>query len=128
MPLSAYMDRGDPKVPELQSSFIKHLVYPLYLAYEKSGIFPGEWIDGEDSDDENPNEKYNDDDENLSDGSNSDKQCKTKKKVVYNVLLDNLEKNHEQWLKLIEEKQKLNSTEDNENRNRDKPKDNNSND
>ena len=52
MPTSAYMNRENPQVPQLQASFIKHLVQPLYIAYEKAGILPGEWVEGEDEDED----------------------------------------------------------------------------
>jgi len=110
MPLSAYMDRNDSKVPELQSSFIKHLVSPLYLAYEKAGILPGKWVDKDDDDDDDDDDgdnTYNRD--NASDGDSSDvekNEDKGKKKVIFNIVLDNIHTNHERWLKLIEEKSK----------------------
>lgn len=98
MPLSAYMDRNDPKVPQLQASFIKHLVSPLYMAYEKAGTMPGEWVDS-DSDDE--------DSANVSDDETSDsetgKAVNAKKKTVFSIVIDNIQTNHQKWLRIIEE-------------------------
>lgn len=45
MPVSAYMNRNkdEPRVPELQVNFIKHLVAPLYHAMASSCLVPGSW-------------------------------------------------------------------------------------
>ena len=47
MPVSAYMDRNkdEPRVPELQVNFIKHLVAPLYHAMASSCLVPGSWVE-----------------------------------------------------------------------------------
>lgn len=90
------MDRNSPKVPQLQSSFIKHLVQPLYVAYEKAGILPGEWVDVD--------EESSDDDDNSNSGDNYvEEKLINKKKIIYNVVTDNIAKNHAKWLKIIEE-------------------------
>lgn len=107
MPTSAYMDRNDPKVPQLQSSFIKHLVQPLYVAYEKAGILPGEWVevDSDENEDEEDFHENGDETNSQSDEDNKSEGEKslTKKKVIYNVVTDNINKNHQKWLKIIEE-------------------------
>lgn len=61
MPTSAYMDRDNPQVPQLQASFIKHLVQPLYIAYEKAGILPGEWVEGSEEDEEDEDDEEGND-------------------------------------------------------------------
>ncbi|XP_065639277.1 cGMP-inhibited 3',5'-cyclic phosphodiesterase 3A isoform X4 [Hydra vulgaris] len=93
MPVSPYMDRNDGKVPQLQCSFIKHLVLPLYAAYEKAGILPGEWIDSE--------VDNNSDSEEDSDFPKSS----VKKKAAFNVVIDNIQKNHDRWLKIISDEE-----------------------
>jgi len=40
LPVSLYMDRSDPRLPELQKSFINHLVGPLSHSYAAAGFFP----------------------------------------------------------------------------------------
>lgn len=130
IPTSAYMDRDNPKVPQLQASFINHLVQPLYIAYEKAAIMPGEWLDV-DSDDEEDNEADNedveenksvdsdDDDDDNNNASDSEEKSEsdsskesTKKKVVYSVVSANIKKNYQQWLKIIAEEKEEENTEE----------------
>ena len=85
------MDRNNPQVPQLQSSFIKHLVSPLYAAYEKAGIMPGDWIDS--------------DVDTISDSEEESSKSSVKKKVAFSVVIDNIQKNHERWLKIISEEE-----------------------
>jgi len=128
MPTSAYMDRNNPKVPQLQASFINHLVQPLYIAYEKAGIVPGEWLDVEDEDEhdgdksdlkilnEQPSSKEAGDQggENVSgDGDDEDEKneldtttatdTEEKKKYIYCVMSENIKKNYKKWLRIIAE-------------------------
>ncbi|KAL5260573.1 hypothetical protein ACHWQZ_G010653 [Mnemiopsis leidyi] len=54
MPVSAYMNRhkDEPRVPELQLNFIKHLVAPLYHAMASSCLVPGSWVEISEEEDE----------------------------------------------------------------------------
>ena len=38
------MDRKVPLVAQLQETFIKHLVAPLFRAYRSAGLLPGVWV------------------------------------------------------------------------------------
>jgi hypothetical protein len=94
MPLSPYMDRSTPKLPQLQSSFIKHLVCPLYVAYEKAGVMPGEWVDAAS------------DDEDSDDATDPDYVAGSgPKKVGRYPLIEYINENHERWLKIIAEEE-----------------------
>lgn len=113
------MARAEPKVPQLQSSFIKHLVQPLYVAYQKAGILPGEWVQVEDTDDV-------EDDDVSNDGDSDDITLETTKEknrrrrnsssdmIIYNVMIDNISKNHQKWLDIIDEQEQERLEEPNE--------------
>ena len=149
MPTSAYMDRETPQVPQLQASFIKHLVQPLYIAYEKAGILPGEWVEGqnEDEDEEEDEEEEGSEDtkesiENSDDIDNeaTDNEDETDaaiaapsanskeltngsanscgvgtKKVRYCIMSDNIKRNYEKWLRIIEEEKEEHDDDDTSN-------------
>lgn len=38
------MDRKVPLVAQLQETFIKHLVAPLFRSYRSAGLLPGVWV------------------------------------------------------------------------------------
>lgn len=147
------MDRESPQVPSLQASFIKHLVQPLYIAYEKAGILPGEWVEDDEDDEENKNEdgmkESNSDSENkdsseingvvvvtpprndnledafttisedtasnISEDTATDEGCDDDessgpKKVAFCIMSENIKRNYEKWLRIIEEEKDENST------------------
>ena len=117
MPISPYMDRNHPRLPQLQDSFIKHLVGPLYNAYGRSGLLPGEWVESEvDPEDENDDEENydgssqsytNDSTSERSDDEGdvrivSEKRVGMKKqKVVFCETTQNINSNLERWQKVI---------------------------
>ena len=111
------MDRTQPRLPQLQDSFIKHLVGPLYNAYGRAGLLPGEWIEREmDAEDENDDEETydgssqsftNDSTSERSDDENdvrivSEKGGEMKKrKIVFCETSNNINCNLEKWQKVI---------------------------
>lgn len=119
MPISPYMDRNQPRLPQLQDSFIKHLVGPLYNAYGRAGLLPGEWLESEiDPEDDNEDEENFDgssqsftndstsersEDEsdvrivNEKSGSNEVK----KRKTIFCETSHNINCNLERWQKVI---------------------------
>ncbi|XP_066930711.1 cGMP-inhibited 3',5'-cyclic phosphodiesterase 3A-like isoform X1 [Clytia hemisphaerica] len=144
MPTSAYMDRSSPQVPQLQASFIKHLVQPLYIAYEKAGILPGEWVEIEDGDEEEDDDSESDasgeegdqppkesdktkftmngptstqaveaeedstKDESTEEIDSSTEDADGDKKAIFCVMSDNIKRNYEKWLRIIEEEKEEN--------------------
>jgi hypothetical protein len=38
------MDRKVPLIAQLQETFIKHLVAPLFRSYRSAGLLPGVWV------------------------------------------------------------------------------------
>lgn len=111
LPLSAYMDRANPKVPPLQASFIKHLVSPLYAAYEKANTLPGEWVDAEYESDDGDSVGHS---ANTSDGESTAsmevaekvKPPRRKKKVLFSCISDNIDKNYKKWCDIVEQNEK----------------------
>eukprot|EP00794_Sanderia_malayensis_P012831 gene12831-14148_t len=119
MPISPYMDRNQPRLPQLQDSFIKHLVGPLYNAYSRAGLVPGEWVDtDEDLDDENDEEdgdvssqsyvndstserSEDESDVRVMNGGN-DKGIEVKRrKRIFCEITDNFQNNMERWQQII---------------------------
>jgi len=117
MPISPYMDRNHPRLPQLQDSFIKHLVGPLYNAYGRAGLLPGEWIesevDPEDTNDDEENydgssQSYTNDSTSERSDDESDlriipeKEGESKKrKVIFCETTHNITSNLETWQKII---------------------------
>ncbi len=114
------MDRNQPRLPQLQDSFIKHLVGPLYNAYSRAGLIPGEWVerdddldddnDDDDCDDGSNNSYANDsmserseDDENDGKALNGvDKSVETKRrKVIFCQITENINNNIERWQQIV---------------------------
>lgn len=120
MPISPYMDRKQPRLPNLQDSFIKHLVGPLYNAYGRAGLLPGEWVENEmDNDDDNDDEdgfegssqSFTNDSQSERSEDESDvrvvseqngKQIEVKKrKVIFCETTNNINQNIERWQQVI---------------------------
>eukprot|EP00112_Aurelia_sp_Birch-Aquarium-sp1_P014326 Seg3083.2 transcript_id=Seg3083.2/GoldUCD/mRNA.D3Y31 product="cGMP-inhibited 3' 5'-cyclic phosphodiesterase A" protein_id=Seg3083.2/GoldUCD/D3Y31 len=120
MPISPYMDRKQPRLPNLQDSFIKHLVGPLYNAYGRAGLLPGEWVENEmENDDDNDDEdgfegssqSFTNDSQSERSEDESDvrvvseqngKQIEVKKrKVIFCETTNNINQNIERWQQVI---------------------------
>lgn len=117
MPISPYMDRNHPRLPQLQDSFIKHLVGPLYSAYGRAGLLPGEWIERDvDPDDENEDEEnYDGSSQSYTNDSTSERSDDEsdvrivsekrggmkKRKVVFCETTQNINSNLERWQKVM---------------------------
>lgn len=111
------MDRNQPRLPQLQDSFIKHLVGPLYNAYGRAGLLPGEWVDSEiDPDDDNDDEEnYDGSSQSFTNDSTSERsddegdarivpnkasEVKTRK-IIFCETTNNINCNLESWQKVI---------------------------
>lgn len=53
LPISPFMDRSSPQLAKLQESFITHIVGPLCNSYDAAGLLPGQWLNGDGSDEDN---------------------------------------------------------------------------
>ena len=118
MPISPFMDRNQARLPHLQDSFIKHLVGPLYNAYDRAGLLPGEWVDSDDRDDddedgdEGSNQSYTNDsasersddetDVRVLNGGGDEKVVEIrKKKRIFSEITENINANIERWQQFI---------------------------
>ncbi|XP_065053831.1 cGMP-inhibited 3',5'-cyclic phosphodiesterase 3A-like isoform X1 [Rhopilema esculentum] len=120
MPISPYMDRTQPRLPQLQDSFIKHLVGPLYNSYGRAGLLPGDWVENEiDPDDENDDEENYDassqsfTNDSTSDRSDDEAEIRTvsekldkaiemkKRKTIFCETTNNINRNIERWQQVI---------------------------
>ena len=109
------MDRANPQVPQLQASFIKHLVMPLYGAFEKANTMPGEWVDADSDDEEEADVETS---ATTSDGESSEVEkplVRQKKRIPYSCISDNINKNYKKWLDIIDETEKNNTDKQSEN-------------
>ena len=114
------MDRAQPRLPQLQDSFIKHLVGPLYNSYGRAGLLPGDWVENEiDPDDENDDEENYDassqsfTNDSTSDRSDDEAEIRTvsekldkaiemkKRKTIFCETTNNINRNIERWQQVI---------------------------
>ena len=119
MPISPYMDRNHPRLPQLQDSFIKHLVGPLYNAYGRAGLLPGEWVEREvdPEDDNDDDENYDGSSQSYTNDSTSERSDDEgdvrivsekggeikKRKVIFCETTHNINSNLERWQKVIDD-------------------------
>ncbi|XP_077419095.1 cGMP-inhibited 3',5'-cyclic phosphodiesterase 3B [Vanacampus margaritifer] len=116
LPISPFMDRSSPQLAKLQESFITHIVGPLCNSYDAAGLLPGQWMngDGSDEDDEGRVDLDTDDDENDDDEEDDtdelDEDLRPKRRKSHRQLfcsiMQHLAENHKVWKKVIEEEEK----------------------
>ncbi|XP_077374454.1 cGMP-inhibited 3',5'-cyclic phosphodiesterase 3B [Festucalex cinctus] len=115
LPISPFMDRSAPQLAKLQESFITHIVGPLCNSYDAAGLLPGQWVngDGSDEDDEGRVDLDTDDDENDDDEEEDmddlEEDLRPKKRKSHRQLfcsiMQHLTENHKVWKKVIEEEE-----------------------
>ncbi|XP_057684183.1 cGMP-inhibited 3',5'-cyclic phosphodiesterase 3B isoform X2 [Corythoichthys intestinalis] len=118
LPISPFMDRSAPQLAKLQESFITHIVGPLCNSYDAAGLLPGQWVngDGSDEDDEGRVDLDTDKDDDDDDDDNEDeddeleedlrpKRRKSHRQFFCNIM-HHLTENHKVWKKVIEEEER----------------------
>ncbi|XP_049574700.1 cGMP-inhibited 3',5'-cyclic phosphodiesterase 3B [Syngnathus scovelli] len=118
LPISPFMDRSSPQLAKLQESFITHIVGPLCNSYDAAGLLPGQWVNGDGSDDEDDEGRVDsdsDDDDNDEDDEEKDMdeleedpQPKRRKRhrQLFCSIMQHLTENHKVWKKVIDEEEK----------------------
>ncbi|XP_077568768.1 cGMP-inhibited 3',5'-cyclic phosphodiesterase 3B isoform X2 [Stigmatopora nigra] len=122
LPVSPFMDRSAPQLAKLQESFITHIVGPLCNSYDAAGLLPGQWVNGDGSDEDNEgrvdSETDKDDDDDDDDNEDEEdeleddlrpKRRKSHRPFFCNIM-QHLTDNHKVWKKVIEEEEKSKDT------------------
>lgn len=110
LPISPFMDRSSPQLAKLQESFITHIVGPLCNSYDAAGLLPGQWINGEGSDEEDEEGQVDTDTEEEEEEDELEdelapKRRKSRRRLFSNIM-QHLTENHKVWKKTIEEEEK----------------------
>lgn len=102
------MDRNQPHVEQLQESFIKHLVAPLFNSYANAGLLPGEWIEMSDSstDLESDSDVSDEGNKGTEEEKQKSKQKRAKTRKIVSALTTNIETNFDYWLKKLKQFQR----------------------
>ncbi|XP_019742288.1 cGMP-inhibited 3',5'-cyclic phosphodiesterase B isoform X2 [Hippocampus comes] len=115
LPISPFMDRSSPQLAKLQESFITHIVGPLCNSYDAAGLLPGQWLNGDGSDEDNEGRVDSDtedddvdDEEEDMDELEEDLRPKRRKshRQFFCSIMQHLTENHKVWKKVIEEEEK----------------------
>ncbi|CAB3990601.1 cGMP-inhibited 3, 5 -cyclic phosphodiesterase A-like [Paramuricea clavata] len=123
LPVSPYMDRKVPLIAQLQETFIKHLVAPLFRSYRSAGLLPGVWVTSSEYDvtNDSDNDSSTKDDESTEHSDSGvghhrsypgkkrlGKKKKRRKrrrasKEIHCEIMENIESNYQMWSRRIKE-------------------------
>ena len=117
------MDRKVPLVAQLQETFIKHLVAPLFRSYRSAGLLPGNWAtsseyDGQEDSDGDSSTKDEESTEHSDSGvghhrnypgkkrlGKKKKRRKRRRSEIHCEIMENIETNYQMWSRRIKEQE-----------------------